>query len=243
MSEPRKTEVETTIPVPAYVPEDLVHAWLWCRTNGAQWLVAVALAVIVVTGFQMFQRSRDAKAAHAAEQLLREPNADALARVVAEAGSTSPGMAARLKLAKAYYDDGKYDLALTAYDEFIRDNKAFPFADVAQVGRGYALCGLTRLDESIECFRAFRQKNPGHYLAPQAALGEAACLTMQGKKDAAKVLLQNLRASNRETPWDAAAKRMEGAVDRYQARAAGAMSLMDQANALAPAAAPAAKAP
>ena len=55
---------------------------------------------------------------------------------------------------------------------------------------------------------------------------------MQGKKDAAKALLQELRAANRETPWETAAKRMAGAIDRYQARPT--RSLLEQANALAP---------
>ena len=106
---------------------------------------------------------------------------------------------------------------------------------------GFALCGLNRLDEAITAFHDFREKNPGHYLTPQATLGEAACLAMQSKKDAAKDLLQKLRAANRETPWDAAAKRMEGAIDRYQARPAH--TLLEQANALAPIPAPPIAAP
>ena len=245
MSEPQKNAADTTVQVPAYVPEDLIPAWLWCRANGTQWLVTIAVAVLIAVGVSMFQRNRASQAAKASEQLLAQPAIDTLEKTVADFGSTPSGVAAKLKLAKAYYDAGQYDKALTTYEAFIKENGAFPFADVARVGRSYALCGLNRTEEAIAGFRAFRQQNPGHYLTQQTLLGEASCLAMQGKKDAAKALLQDLRAANRETPWETAAKRMEGAIDRYQVRSAP-RSLLDQANALAPmtpAPVPAAKAP
>ena len=247
MSEPLNQDTDTTVQVPAYVPDDLVHAWLWCRENGTQWLVTLAVAVLLAVGFSMFQRNREAQAARAAQQLLvqnttLDAQIESLEKTIADFSSTPAGTAAKLKLAKAYYDARRYTDALTKYDEFIKENGSFPFADVARVGRGYALCGLNRLDEAIDAFRTFRAKNPGHYLTQQTLLGEAACLTIQGKKDAAKAMLEDLRAASRETPWESAAKRMEGAIDRYQARPV-ARTLFDQANALAPVAAPAAPAP
>ena len=246
MSELKKNTADDSTEVPAYVPEDLVHAWLWCRANGAQWLVTISVAVLLTVGVSIFLRNREAQANKASTQLLEqlptiEAQIQSLEKTVADFGSTPSGTAAKLKLAKAYYDAGRYADALTTYDDFIKENGSFPFADVARVGRGYALSGLNRIDEAITAFRTFRTKNPGHYLVQQATFGEAACLTMQGKKDAAKALLQDLRAANRETPWESAAKRMEGAVDRYQAQPT--RSLLDQANALAPIVAPSAPAP
>ncbi len=244
MSDPQKNAADTPTPVPAYVPEDLIHAWLWCRENGTQWLVTLTAGILLAVGVTMFLRHRDTQALKASEQLLaQQPSVEVLEKTVADYGSTPPGIAAKLKLAKAYYDDKKYSDALAKYDDFIKENSAFPFVDVARVGRGYALMGLNRLDEAIAAFITFREKNPGHYLNQQTILGEAACLAMQGKKDAAKALLQELRAANRETPWETAAKRMEIAIDRYQAQSAH--TLLEQANAIAPipATAPATPAP
>ena len=250
MSEqPKKTaDTPATTPLPAFVPEDLVPVWLWCRQNGAQWLITIAVAVLLAVGVAVFARHRDRQAALASEQLLQQPATpealiQGLEKTVADYGSTPPGVAAKLKLAKAYYDANppRYADALAAYDNFIKQNGSHPFVDVAKVGRGFALCGLNKNDEAIEVFRVFRAKNPGHYLVQQATFGEAACLTMQGKKDDAKALLQELRAANRETPWETAAKRMEGAIDRYQPRQA--RSLFDQAEALVPIPAPPKPAP
>ncbi|MEI8242110.1 MAG: tetratricopeptide repeat protein [bacterium] len=235
MSELQKTPAEISTTIPAYVPEDLIPAWLWIRENGVKWLVTLAVSVLLAVGVAVFLRNRAGQAAQAAEQLLAQPTIEALEKTVADYGSTAPGVAAKLKLAKAYCDAGQYEKALSEYDAFVRKHASHPFADVARVGRAFALCGLNQTAEALDVFRAFREKNPGHYLGPQTIFGEAACLVQQGKKDAAKALLQELRAANRETPWETAAKRMEGAIDRYQPQdRPAARSLLEQANALAP---------
>jgi len=232
MSEPQKKADDLPDPIPSSVPEDLIPAWLWFKENGTQWLVTIAVAILLAVGVSVFLRNRAGQAAKASEQLLAQPTIETLENAVANYGNTPAGAAAQLKLAKAYCDAGRYTDALSKYDDFIKKNGSYPFADVARVGRGFALCGLNQTDEAIAVFRSFREKNPGHYLVQQATFGEAACLAMQGKKDAAKALLQELRAANRETPWETAAKRMEGAIARYQARPT--RSLLEQANAIAP---------
>ncbi len=236
MSEPLpKTDKTATPPVPNYIPEDMIPAWLWLKEKGVTALIMIAVGVLLVTAAAAYFRHNDDKAAQASAQLLVAPTIDAMERAVTDYGSTPAGIAAKLKLAKAYCDAGQYDKALTAYDDFIKQHASYPFADVARVGRGFALCGQNNLAEAIPVFRTFRTQNPAHYLAPQAVLGEAACLAMQGNKSAAKALLQELRAANRETAWENVAKRMEGAIERYPGSAARpASTLLDHANALDP---------
>lgn len=232
MSVPQKKTDDLPDPIPSSVPEDLIPAWIWFKENGTQWLVTIAVAILLAVGVSVFLRNRAGQAAKASEQLLAPPTVETLEKTVADYGNTPAGAAAELKLAKAYCDAGRYTEALSKYDGFIKQHASYPFVDVARVGRGFALCGLNQTDEAIAVFRSFREKNPGNYLVPQATFGEAACLVLQGKKDAAKALLQELRAANRETPWETAAKRMEGAIDRYQPHQTH--TLLEQANALAP---------
>ena len=239
MSDQQKKADDTSLQVPASIPEDLIPAWLWVKENGTQWLVTIAVGVLLAVGVSVFLRNRAGQAAKASEQLLAqsanettENTIERLAKTVEDYGGTPAGVAAELKLAKAYCDAGQYEKALAEYDAFIKKHGSFPLVDVARVGRGFALCGLNQTDEAIAAFRAFREKNPGHYLTQQTIFGEAACLAQQGKKDAAKVLLQDLRVANRDTPWESAIKRMEGAIDRYQPHPT--RSLLEQANAFAP---------
>lgn len=246
MSEAQKTPVATRIPspasasakpVPGFVPEEMIPVWLWVQEHGSHFLVLLFIVMIAGGGIVMYRQHRVAQDAKASEQLAAPSDSlDTLEAAVAQCGSTPAGTALKLKLAKAYYDAGKYEEALGTYETFIKKNPRHPFVDVARVGSGFALAALNRTDDALKLFRDFQQAHPDHYLAPQVAIGEAACLTMQGKKAEAKVLLEDMRAAHRDTAWDMAGKRFAGAIDRYEARPV--KSLLEQANTLAPLAAP-----
>jgi outer membrane protein assembly factor BamD (BamD/ComL family) len=219
-------------PIPSFVPEDMIEFWLWFREKGVKALALVCAVAIVVAGAVIYLRYRESQTNRASEQLAAADSVESIEAVVAQYGNTAPGVAARLKLSKAYYDAGKYQEALTGYDSFLQKYPAHPFADLARVGRGFALCALNRPDDALTAFHDFEKAKPDSFLEPQVMLGEVNCLTIQGKKAEAKALLQKLRVLQRDTPWEGVAKRMEGVVDRYTAQAP--RSLFDQANALAP---------
>lgn len=221
-------------PIPAYVPEDFVPLWQWYQEHGKMALSLVCLAAILAAGAVAYQRHRESQAAKASEQIAANDTVDTLETTVKEYGGTAPGVAAKLKLAKAYYDAGRFDQALETYNDFVKQHASHPFVGTAQVGRGYALAALSRTDEALDAFRTFQKANPDHYLIPQVVLGEAGCLAVQGKKADAKALLEDLRAAHRDTAWDLAGKRLEGVIDRYSGTRPGGRSLFDQADALAP---------
>lgn len=240
MSEPNKTPAAATPaspaganqPIPSFVPEDMIETWIWFREKGIKTLALVCAVAIVVAGAVIYLRYRESQTRRAAEQLVAADSIEAIEAVVAQYGNTAPGVAARLKLSKAYYDAGKYQEALTGYDSFLQKHPDHPFADLARVGRGFALCAMNRPDDALTAFHDFEKARPDSFLEPQVILGEVNCLTIQGKKAEAKALLQKLRVLQRDTPWEGVAKRMEGVVNRYTAQAP--RSLFDQANALAP---------
>lgn len=219
-------------PIPSFVPEDMVETWLWFRERGVKTLALVCAVAIVAAGAVIYLQHRESQTSRASEQLAAADSLESIEAVVAQYGNTTPGVAARLKLSKAYYDAGKYQESLAEYDSFLQKHPEHPFADVARVGRGFALCALNRADEALTAFHDFEKAKLDSFLAPQVMLGEVNCLTVQGKKSEAKALLQKLRVLQRDTPWEGVAKRMDGVVDRYTAQAP--RSLFDQANALAP---------
>lgn len=220
--------------IPAFLPEEFIPAWQWFEQNGSQVLVTLLLAAIVGGGIAFYLHSRSARADRATEQLSSADSIDALEAAVKQGGDAPAAVAAQLRLAKAYYDGGKYDDALNTYDLFIKKHERHPLVDVALLGRGFALASLNRTGDALEVFRLFQKEMPDHYLIPQAIIGEACCLAASGKKPEAKARLEELRASHRETVWDNAGKRLQGVVDRYEPRAA--RSLFDMANTLMPAA-------
>lgn len=236
-SDAQNTSKTTLATIPENLPEEMLPLYDWWKANGSQFLITVAAAAVLIGGALAFKQYRSAKIAGANQELLKASSLEELETVVAKYGSTKAGNAARLRLAKAYYDASKYDEALTAYDDCIRKGAPKGFAEIAVLGRAHALEGLSRFDEALAAYQDFDKAGEGHCMQPYAKMGVARIYTLQGKKDEAKKLLENLKAQKTgDSAWEMAIANLEGIVGRYEPRAA--RSLFDAADSAAKAAAP-----
>ena len=234
-----ETSKPTLQPIPENLPEEMLPLYDWWKANGRQFLITLTAAAVLIGGGFAFKQVRAAKITGANQELLKASSLEELETAVAKYGSTKAGNAARLRLAKAYYDASKYEEALGAYDTCLGKGAPQGFAEIAELGRAHALEGLGRLDEAQAAYQAFGKKHADHFLQPHATLGTARILTMQGKKEDAKKLLENLKAQKTGSPaWEMAVANLEGVVNRYEPRAA--RSLFEAANEAAKAPAPAA---
>ena len=230
MSEENKRPDEN---LPAFVKAapELLPVWDWWVKEGKSTLAMLLVAAAVVIGFyagRNWLRGRDARANQA---LVNAYTADDLEMAVADFGSTKVGPALRLRLAKAYYDAGRYEDALAVYDALVAkagDNAAF--ADIAVVGRAYALEGQEKYKEAGAAFAAFAQANTNAYLLLTARLGAARCKALQGDKDGAAKDFDALKAGAKDELEKARIERMADAVKRHDPTRA-ARSLFDAANA------------
>ena len=233
-----ETSKPTLQPIPENLPEEMLPLYDWWKANGRQFLITLTVAVVLIGGGIALKQVRAAKITGANQELLKASSLEELETAVAKYGSTKAGNAARLRLAKAYYDASKYEEALGAYDTCLSKGAPQGFAEIAELGRAHALEGVGRLDEAQAAYQAFGKKHTDHFLQPHATLGSARILTMQGKKEDAKKLLENLKAQKTGSPaWEMAIANLEGIVSRYEPRAA--RSLFETANEAAKAAAPA----
>jgi len=216
-------------PIPKSLPIELLPLYDWWKTNGSQFLITLAVAVILIGGAFAFKQYRADKIAAANKELLQANTLEELESVVAKYGSTKAGNAARLRLGKAYYDASKYEEALNTYDTCLSRGAPKGFAEIAQMGRCHTLEGLNRLDEALAAYEAFSKASADHFLYPQAQMGIVRIYTLKGKKDEAKKLLENLTAQKSDSPaWKMAFANLEGVVNRYEPRAA--RSLFEAAN-------------
>ena len=116
----------------------------------------------------------------------------------------------RIRLAKSYFDAGRYEEALSAYEE-LAANAPEGFADIPVVGRAQCLEALSRFDEALKAFDAFAEANPTSYLALTAKLGAARCVAQSGDKAKA---LERIAALKKDVGDDEIAKaRIEAAED------------------------------
>lgn len=236
------TKAETVTPdkksaqLPVNLPLEFIPLYDWWKTNGTQFMIKAGLAVVLIAsvfGGTYYYKSRISSAN---KELLKASTTEELETLVNNYGSWKIGNTARLRLAKSYYDAGRYENALEMYDTCISKGAPAGFAEVAVMGRAVCFEALARLDKAAEAYEAFQKGNPGHFLVMQAQLGQARVLALQGKKDEAKKMLETLKAEkNKEPMAEMAIAQLQGVIARYEPRKD--VSLTDTA--VAPVAVPA----
>lgn len=235
MSQATKTQVpvSTATPtdpsIPKNLPIELLPVYDWWKTNGIQFVTTLAVILIALGGSWLFLQYRGSRLANCNKELLQASSVEDLESVIAKYGSTKAGNAARLRLAKAYFDASNYEEALNAYNTCLSKGAPDGFAEIAKLGRAHALEALNRLDEALASYQAFEKEFPNHFLVTQAKMGIARVYTLQGKKDEALKLIENLKAQKTDnSTWEMAVANLEAVIKRYEPHAP--RSLFDAAN-------------
>ena len=147
------------------------------------------------------------------------------------AGSATEG-ALKLRLAKSYFDAGRYEEALAQYEALI-GNAPDGFADIPVVGRAQCLEALGKSDEAAKAFDAFAEASPKNYLTLTAQLGAARSFAQAGDKKKALARIDALKSANaddelskaRIEATETAIKRFEKKVEATPAPKAGEKSV------------------
>ena len=154
----------------------------------------VIVAAIAVGGYYGVKNHIAAKKIAASEAVVNAYTAEELEEAVSKFGTTASGGALKLRLAKKYFDAGRYQEALDQYDALVKDAPD-GFADIPVVGRAQALEALGKFAEAQKAFDDFVAANPNNYLTLTAQLGAARSLAEGGDAKAALDRLAALKAS------------------------------------------------
>ncbi|MEI6645519.1 MAG: tetratricopeptide repeat protein [bacterium] len=230
------TKAETVAPaskaaqLPVNLPLELIPLYDWWKTSGNQFIIQVSIVLIVMGSIYGGKYYYQSSVAAANKELLKASTTEELEALVNNYSQWKVGNTARLRLAKSYYDIGKYEDALATYDACISKGAPYGFAEVAVMGRAICFEALNRLDEAAVAYSAFIKEKPTHFLVIQAQMGQARVLTLQGKKAEAKKLLENVKAEKNSAPMtEMAIAQLQGVIARYEPRKMG--SLMETATA------------
>lgn len=212
-------EVKNIKPIPENLPEELLPLYDWWREKGVKSVSAALAIALAAAGIMGYMHLRKNRIADANIELTQANSVEELEGVVAEYGNTKAGNAARIRLAKAYYDASKYENALASYEECENNGVPKGFEDVVTLGRAHALEALEKTEQAFAVYKSFTESRKESYLYPQAAMGLARVTTLQGDKDAAKKILEELKAKKTdETAWEMAIANLEEIIDRYEPR-------------------------
>ena len=229
--------------LPVNLPLEFIPLYDWWKTNGSQFMIQVSIVLIVVGSIYGGKHYYTSSVAAANKELLKASTTEELESLVNNYSKWKVGNTARLRLAKSYYDIGKYEDALATYEVCISKGAPFGFEEVAVMGRAICFEALNRLDEATAAYLSFMKEHPTHFLVIQAQMGQARVLTLQGKKSEAKKLLETVKADKNSAPMtEMAIAQLQGVIARHEPRKMG--SLMDSSSApvSVPATAPAKRA-
>lgn len=191
------------------------------------WLLVAAIGV---GGYYGVKNHLAEKRAAAAETVAAAYTAEELEDAVVKFKSAKAEGVLKLRLAKAYYDAGRFQQALELYDGF--DAVPGGLEGVPAVGRAACLEALEKFDEAAKAYDDFVAANGTSFLKLTAQLGAARCISRAGRRPVALERLAELKKSVAGDPL--AEARIDSTVDlvtRYEKRAE--VSLFDAADAAA----------
>lgn len=192
----------------------------WWEKDGKRLTVWLLAAAIAVGGWQAWKHHRLSLKIAASDALVSSYTTEELEDAVAKFSGSKAVGAIKLRLAKSYYDSGRYQEAIDQYDN-LASNAPDGFADIPVVGRAQCLEAMGKYGDALAVFDKFSEENPKSYLALTARLGAARCLCQSGDKKKALARIDAIRASVKDDDISVArVDAVEEVIKRYEAKAA-----------------------
>ncbi|MDA3800547.1 MAG: tetratricopeptide repeat protein [Kiritimatiellae bacterium] len=181
--------------------DDLTELKKLVNANGKMIIGVVVVVAVLVFGYLYITYNAKKKNAEASELLSVASNVQDLETLVNDYSSTEAAPLADFALAKAYYEAGRFDEAMSIYSEF---EKKFPESHMktaANVGILFCKEGKGEYAEALTGFDKFISENAENYLIDQVTFAKARCLKQLGKTEEAKVVYETFISSNPDSPW------------------------------------------
>ena len=188
----------------------------WWEKDGKSTVIWLLVAAIAVGGWYGWKNHKAAVKAAASDALVSAYTTEEIEDAVAKFSGSAAEGALKLRLAKSYYDAGRYEEALAQYETLI-GNAPDGFADIPVVGKAQCLEALGKFDEAAKAFDAFAEASPKNYLALTAQLGAARCFVQAGDKKKALARIDALKAANKDDELSKARiEATEGVIKRFE---------------------------
>ena len=169
----------------------------WWEKDGKSTVIYLLVAAIAVGGWYGWKNHKAAVKDAASNALVNAYTTEEIEEAVTKFSGSETAGALKIRLAKSYYDAGRYEEALAQY-EALDGNAPDGFADVPVVGKAQCLEALGKLDEAAKAFDAFAEASSKSYLTLTAQLGAARCYAQQGDAKKAQARIEALKKANKD---------------------------------------------
>ncbi len=214
---------------PANLPEELLPVYDWYKTKGKDHILAAAIALVIVIVVLAIIKYRDNQNAEASYALMGADGIESFEGLNSQYARTAVGPVITLRLAKAYYDAGRYAEAAETYGAFAHKNRKHVLAPQGLLGQATALEADASVDSgagdtdgaaakltharTIYADLALDTASPVY---AEAMMGQARCLAAMGDKTAAGDLLDRLVIEKKDTRWEEMAENLRGVINRFE---------------------------
>lgn len=188
----------------------------WWEKDGKQIVIGLAIALVAFAGVKGVQAHNASVKAAASDAIVSALTTEELEDAVTKFGGEAAGGALKLRLAKSYFDAGRFEEALAQYEAAAKDDLD-GFDAIPVVGKAQCLEALGKFDEAVQLFDAFVETNPNSYLTLTAQLGGARCLAAKGDEEGALKRLEVLKGTDDELA-KARIEATEAVVKRFVAK-------------------------
>ena len=194
----------------------------WWEKDGKQTVIWLLVAAIAIGGWYGWKHHRAATRAAASDSLVNAYTIDEIEDAVRKFSGTPTAGALTLRLAKSYFDAGRYEDALAQY-ESLEGKAPDGFTDIPVVGKAQCLEALGRYDEAAKAFDAFASASPKHYLTLTAQLGAARSIVQAGDRKKALERIETLKVAYKDDEVaKARIEAIEDLIKRYEKKIAAA---------------------
>jgi predicted negative regulator of RcsB-dependent stress response len=169
----------------------------WWEKDGKQTVIWCLIAAIAVGGWYGWKNYRASVKNAASEALISAMTTDELETAATKFSSSDAAASIKIRLAKSYYDGGRYNEAMAVYTELDGATPA-AFADIPKVGKAQCLEALGKFADAAKAFDDYAEANPNSYLTLTAQLGAARSYAQLGDKKKAVSRLDALKAANKD---------------------------------------------
>ena len=192
----------------------------WWEKDGKSTVIYLLVAAIAVGGWYGWKHHRAAVKAAASSALVNAYTTEEIEDAVSKFSGSATAGALKLRLAKSYFDAGRFEEALSQYEALV-GQAPDGFADVPVVGKAQCLEALGKFAEAQKAFDAFAEANPKSFLALTAKLGAARSIAQAGDKKAALARIDALKAEFKDEGIEKArVEATETAIKRFGQKAA-----------------------
>lgn len=194
---------------------ELADTWAEIKTRYMPHILSIVLGVLIAGGVTVFMNTRTAtkerELVEASRMFMNARSIRDMDALVTKYPSSPYTPLASLRIAKGMFDEGSYASAQERYADFVKRYPDHPTRSAAEMGVAMCLEARGRYEEARIAFAKIKS---GHYLEPQAVLGQGRCLSETGKASEAKALYEDYLVAHPESAWAPRFKRAIEVVDR-----------------------------